>query len=79
MTFKVIRGQGQGHKMTSVPLGTIFFTFPQLLQSPDWVWDNSSRPFYRLDALPIMQTNSVKARKREENIIQLKYHHSKIN
>jgi len=25
MTFKVIRGQGQGQEMTSVPLGTIFF------------------------------------------------------
>jgi len=24
MTFKVIRGQGQGEEMTSVPIGTIF-------------------------------------------------------
>jgi len=24
MTFKVIRGQGQGQEMTSVPIGTIF-------------------------------------------------------
>jgi len=32
MTFKVIRGQGQGQEITSVPLGTIFTYFGHLLQ-----------------------------------------------
>ena len=26
MTFKVIRGQGQGEEMTSVPIGTFFWS-----------------------------------------------------